>query len=125
MARTKSQVVIECTCFVLVLGGLTAWSQQAGPAKEQATAQEETKTSKWLHGILFREISAYDFYLDAEKQHKLVMRREPVLRYPTPIDTWGELYIWTDRGRPQIVGCVWGSKRPDSTRWIFHEFHSL
>jgi hypothetical protein len=75
--------------------------------KDLAATQTESKTSASLHRILSREMSAYNFYLDAEKQQKLIMRREPVLRYPAPPEgCWGEIYVWTDRGRAAVVGCV-------------------
>ena len=86
----------------------------------------QPRASAWLHGIYFREMSAYDFFLDAEKQKKLVMRREPVLRYPAPPEQcWGEIYVWTDRGRAAVIGCVFGGPGETVNHRIFHEFHSL
>jgi hypothetical protein len=125
MVRIKSRVRIGCACLALLtVGGSTAWSQQKEAAKDPGAVQEESKESAWLHRIFFREISAYEFYLDAEKQHKLVMRREPALRYPAPSEYWGEIYVWTDRGRAAVVGCVFGLNRGGGRR-INHEFHSL
>ena len=66
------------------------------------------------------------FYLDAEKKQELPMRREPALRYPAPPeDYWGEIYVWTDRGIPAVVGGVFEIKGRDHAHQIFHEFHSL
>ncbi len=124
MTHIKS--LIGCAWFALVsFGGSTAWSQQPEPPKGQAAAPELTEESAWLHGVFFREISEYQFYLDAKKRQNLVMRGEPALRFPTPTDFWGEIYLWTDRGRAAVIGSIFEGKRPDGLHLIFHEFHSL
>ncbi len=127
MVRLKSLATVGCAfSALLIIGGSTAWSQEAEPPKAAAAAREESNTSAWLHGIYYREMAAYDFFLDAERQHKLFMRREPVLRYPAPPENcWGEIYVWTERGRPAVVGCVFGGPGETTRHRIFHEFHSL
>ena len=126
MAHVKTLTGIGYAWFALLaFGGPVARSQQADLPKDLPAAQEETKESAWLHGIFSREISEYDFYLDAEKQQKLVLLRKPVLRYPTPVDFWGETYVWTYRGRPAVVGSVFAGKEEKPSYRIFHEFHSL
>lgn len=124
MARRNS--LIGCAWLVVVsLGGSAAWSQQPKPPKGPAAAPGDPKELAWLHGIFFREMSEYQFSLDGEKQQKLVMRREPILQYPTPTNWWGEMYLWTDQGKAAVVGSVFGMKQPNSLRRINHEFHSL
>jgi hypothetical protein len=93
MVRMTLPVAIGCAWFALLtLGGTTAWPQQVASSKDLAAAQTESKISASLHRIFRREMSAYSFYLDAEKQQKLIMRPEPVLRYPAPPeDCWGEI----------------------------------
>lgn len=126
MAQRKLLVGMACACFALLSFGSTAsWPQQAEVAKAKSGAPEESKESKRLHDLFMREISPYEFSISGPKPQKLVMRREPVFRYPNAADWWGEIFVWTDRGRPVVVGSIWGGKRPDATRRIFHEFHSL
>jgi hypothetical protein len=87
--------------------------------------REETKESRWLHEVFSKEMAEYAFHLDAEKHHKLEMLGRPFLRYPSPVDVWGESYLWTDRGRPAVIGTVFtGKERKDKYR-IYHAFHSL
>jgi hypothetical protein len=95
MLRMRPLAGTGCAWFAwLTLGSGPAWSQQEEPANASAAAQEESKASAWLHGVFYREMSAYNFYLDAQKKQKLVMRREPLLRYPAPPEhCWGEIYV--------------------------------
>jgi hypothetical protein len=111
---------------LLTICGLTAWPQEGKPPNAPAPAQAGGEASARLHEIFFREMSAYNFFLDAEKQKKLILRREPVLRYPaSPTDYCGEIYVWTERGRAAVIGCVFAGEAENATYRLFHEFHSL
>ena len=69
MKRKTLLVTIGCAWFTsLTLSGSTAWSQRVEPPKDGAAAQAERKASAWLHDVYFREMSAYEFFFDAEKQ---------------------------------------------------------
>ena len=105
----------------LVLIVLLGASLRGGPPARQ----EETKKSAWLHEIYVREAAEYEFYQDAAKRQKLELRREPVMRWSSDADYHGEVYVWTHRGRPGIVGCIFSGPQGDSARRIMHEFHSL
>src|SRR5262245_57456166 len=106
MAR-RTMLVIGGVSLALLIGfSAPLRSGPQEPAKKPAQEPGETEVSAWLHDIFFRDVSAYEFFLDAERQHKLVLQRKPALRYPTAVDYWGELYVWTDRGRPMIVGAM-------------------
>lgn len=125
MSRRTSLVVGCAALALLIVGGTSVRSGQQQSSKKPVPEPGETEVSAWLHDIFFRDVSAYDFYLDAEKQQKLVLQRKPAMRYPTAVDYWGELYVWTDRGRPMIVGAMWGGPDTKPHYRIFHEFHSL
>ncbi len=85
MIRMTPLVAIGCAwSALLTFGGSNAWPQRVEAPNDRVATQTESKTSASLRRIFSREMSAYNFYLDAEKQQKLVMRREPVLRYPAP-----------------------------------------
>jgi hypothetical protein len=128
MIRRASLVAIGCACLgLLPLVGSDAWSQEQQRPKDPDALRGEAEAGAWLHRLFLREMSAYEFFLDAELQHKLVMRREPVLTYPAkPLDFAGEIYVWTDRGRPAVIGCVFAGQVENTDRFrLFHEFHSL
>ena len=99
----------------------TTTSQGSGALRDEGDA------AAWLHRLFHREMSAYSFFLDAELQHKLAMQPEPVLTFPAKlVDYAGQVYVWTDRGRPAVVGCVFAGQVENTDRFrLFHEFHSL
>jgi hypothetical protein len=50
------------------------------------------------------------------------MRREPVLTFPAKlVDYAGESYVWTDREKPAVVGCVFAGRVEITERLrLFH-----
>jgi hypothetical protein len=127
MNRKLVLVTLGFVCFALLtFCRSTAWGQQSESPKRETDGQDERKAAEWLHGVYLNEMSEYEFYFAANRRKKLVMGREPALRYPSPPEkSWGEVYLWTDRGRPVVVGCVFGGPGEKTTHRIFHEFHSL
>jgi hypothetical protein len=118
MARLNLKPLISMMCAWLVVLGL------GGPAA-QSQQSAETRKSAWLHEVFLREASGYEFSLDDEKQQKLELRREPVMRYSSGGDGHGEAYIWTHQGRPEIIGSIFSLPLDDRRRRVMHEFHSL
>jgi hypothetical protein len=126
MIRSIVRMLVSYVGFALLrLDGSTGIAQQVDASKTRET-DEQKANSEWLHDVYFKEMAAYNFYLDPAHHKKLSMRREPVLRYPAPPEQcWGEIYVWTDRGRAAALGCVFGGPEETDTHRIFHEFHSL
>jgi hypothetical protein len=120
MARINLSVWVVCVYFVSGLGGPVASQQPEtprNPAKNKRTA--------WLHEVYLRDASAYQFFLDDRKRQELKLRSEPVMRWTSDGDYNGEVYVWTHRGAPGIVGCIFSGPRGKDSRAIMHEFHSL
>lgn len=66
----------------------------------------------------------YEFFLDKDKKVPLTFEPKPVLSWAQDDDWSGDVFVWTARGRPQVIGCVLsGPGKPD--RPEFHEFHTL
>ena len=58
---------------------------------------------------------------------KLELQPKPLINYFNPVngaETYGSMFVWTDRGRPEIVGAIW-SRRYGDQRSVIHSFHSL
>jgi hypothetical protein len=61
----------------------------------------------------------------------LTLQAEPILTYSNPVRVYqqhGALFLWTDRGRPLFIGCVWSGADLSSDgayRYLSHEGHSL
>jgi hypothetical protein len=123
--RASLKLPIAMACVWIApggVGGLVAHSEQPEPP----IAGAEAGKMAWLHEVYLREASEYEFFLDAEKSEKLELRREPVMRYTGDFDhSHGEVYVWTYRGRAELVGCIFSQPAGDRQRRIMHEFHSL
>jgi hypothetical protein len=104
---------------------VVAHSQPSDSPQDPRTARSEARKSASLHEVYLREASEYDFYLDAERRHKLELRREPVMRYTSPGDYRGEVYVWTHQGRPAVIGCIFSAPFGSTSRRVMHELQSL
>jgi hypothetical protein len=66
----------------------------------------------------------YEFFLDKDKKVPLTFEPKPVLSWSQDDDWSGDVFVWTWKGRPQVIGCVLsGPGKPD--RPAYHEFHTL
>src|SRR5579863_2111606 len=36
----------------------------------------------------------------------LKLRKEPIMRWTNDGDWSGDVFVWTDRGRPEVIGCI-------------------
>ncbi len=81
---------------------------------------------KWKE--VYREIAQ-----SLEMRHgetRLELRDVPLLHYSNPVRTIGQhgsLFLWTEGGRPAVLGSVWSAvdRQRADVRNITHEFHSL
>jgi hypothetical protein len=61
----------------------------------------------------------------------LALQTDPILTYSNPVRVYqqhGALFLWTDRGRPLFVGCIWSGadlSTDGAFRYLSHEGHSL
>jgi hypothetical protein len=111
------------TILVLLLAGA---SQQAGevPRKDQAAKAKGQKLLE-LHT---NDATSYSIFRDAARTQKLELRREPVYRWTNPTRVGGqvgEVFVWTYRGRPEVVGSIFSHPTGDGQRVMCHELHSL
>jgi len=125
MTRIHWAVGMACAGFAFLGLGTVARSQRADPPENPPARREDAKKLAWLHEVFLRDASEYEFALDAGRRQKLVLRREPVMRWSSEDDYHGEVYVWTHQGRPGVVGCVFSGPSGDQDRAVMHEFHSL
>jgi hypothetical protein len=87
------------------------------------TADEETKglAKAWVQDRQ-REFQEYDLHREAVTPTGLTLEPQSVLNWSNPERgaANGALFLWTDRGRPQIIACAfeWNGQ-------LNHEFQSL
>ena len=48
----------------------------------------------------------YEFFLDADRKVPLAIESKPVFSWSSDNDWSGDVFVWTARGRPQVIGCV-------------------
>jgi hypothetical protein len=66
----------------------------------------------------------YEFFLDKDKKTPLALEPKPVFSWAQDDDWSGDVFVWTLKGRPRVIGCILAG--PGKTeRQSFHEFHSL
>jgi hypothetical protein len=74
------------------------------------------------------DAATYSICRDAARTQKLELRREPVYRWTNPTRVGGqvgEVFVWTYRGRPEVVGSIFSHPTGDGQRVMCHELHSL
>jgi hypothetical protein len=66
----------------------------------------------------------YEFFLDKDRKVPLTLEPKPVFSWSQDDDWSGDVFVWTAKGRPQVIGCILsGPGKPD--RPAYHEFHTL
>jgi hypothetical protein len=112
--------------MTFVIFTLAASSQPAGGVTR---TDDSTKAkSQRLLELHTSDAASYAIYRDAGRTQKLDLRREPVYRWTNPTRVGGqvgEVFVWTYRGRPEVVGSIFSHPSGDGRRVICHELHSL
>jgi hypothetical protein len=92
------------------------------PQAEQALREQTLPSPKEWLAKRQAEFEAYEISLEAEKPRKLVLESRSLLNWSNAergADV-GAVFLWTDRGRPQLIACAFGRDK-----LLRHEFHSL
>src|SRR5262245_28981017 len=92
--------------LVLVAAWLTLGQQGAGNPPPAVDAPP--KTAPQAVERFKAEAEEYDIRLDSRPKDKLVLRKEPLLRWDNPARTGedGALFVWTFEGRPEVIGTI-------------------
>src|SRR5690349_2180307 len=118
----KNMYPVAAILLLPVALGFSAEPEEDAPKKTSDVALRE----KWQK--VYREIAE-----SLEMQHhktKLELYGQPLLYYSNPVrttDQHGTLFLWTEQGRPAVVGSIWSAidRQKPELRNITHEFHSL
>jgi hypothetical protein len=100
-----------------LLPGMAGIVRADPPLDEKALAEEFRALAK-------REASAYTIRLEGSNR-PLTLQPEPVLKWSNPVvgTVFGEVFVWTDEGRPEVVASIYKYYSPRTHR--ANEFHSL
>jgi hypothetical protein len=55
----------------------------------------------------------------------LTLVKEPIMRWTNDGDWSGDVFAWTYRGRPEVIGCILSGPGASDLRYLYHEFHLL
>jgi hypothetical protein len=102
--------------------------QQPPPTGALTDSVAKTKTERLLE-LHTSDAASFVIYRDERRTQKLELRREPIYRWTNPTRVGGqigEVYVWTYRGRPEVVGSIFSHPTDDRLRRVIcHELHSL
>jgi hypothetical protein len=109
--------VLRALVLLTLLSGMTGLVRADPPKDDKALAEQFREFAKG-------EASAYTIRLEGSDR-PLTLRPEPVLKWTNPIagTIFGDVFIWTDQGRPEVVVSIYKFYSPLTHR--SNEFHSL
>jgi hypothetical protein len=119
---------------VVLMVALTVTGQGLGErdARTEVKAKAQAKSSSRADKLLAlhtADAASYAFYRDARRTEPLELRREPIYRWTNPTRVGGqvgEVFVWTYRGRPEVIGSIFSHPADGGTRRVLcHELHSL
>jgi hypothetical protein len=95
------------------------------PSLAQDDRSEKGEFKRWL-GYYQKVAASYDIRLESDNQTRLEVSREPVMSYSHASEgVHGAFFLWTRKGRPELVGSIWSDDVGGGRRNVVHEFHSL
>jgi hypothetical protein len=112
----------------IMLVVLALVSQALGQDNDPKDAAKNAEFQRWLE--YYQDVAnAYDIYLQSDPKTRLKASPKPIMSYSHPAamrGTHGAFFVWTRRGRPEVVGSIWSDQLPGGEmRTVMHEFHSL
>lgn len=113
--------MIRMVLSLLILGSSTFASD------ESATELKQNSKDRLL-ALHLKEAREYSIYRDSENKQKLTLLEDPVYLWTNPLRTQGQsgaVFLWTYRGRPEVLGTFFSHPGMENQRWVHHELHSL
>jgi hypothetical protein len=111
---------------VLIIGVLAALTSPVFAQVATPNEQSDKERAELTLKIATEKAAAFDFYLGSDRTKKLTLHPRSVLRWSNPVSTalYGEVFLWTADGRPEIIASIHKFFQPDR-RHMTGEFHSL
>lgn len=121
MLPPSRKIIMNIACAAILVTLLTVPASRAG-SEEQVDRERAEETLKLAH----EKAAEFDFYLGDDRQKKLILHPRSVLRWSNPVSTalYGEVFIWTAEGRPEIIVSMHKFFQP-TRQHMTGEFHSL
>ena len=107
-------------CAVLVVACVAA--------ADEPPSGSEVDAAKKFRAYAKEAAAGYEARVENEQGQKLALAAEPILRWTNPLggrQAHGEVFLWTDRGRPAAVLSMYEYTGADGKVHEHHEFCSL
>ncbi len=114
-------------CWLLVSGFFT--SGMAAGQDAPKPAERENQKKRWM-AVYSEEAAKYQMLRHGDDVEELELVTKPILTFTNPVrerDTHGAAFVWTNDGRPEVLGAIWSVITPEDAtkRHLSHELHSL
>jgi hypothetical protein len=110
-------------CLTLALASAGQDDKGTPPHSKDSRSRGER-----LLTIHTEDAASYSIYRDAARTQKLELKREPIYRWSNPTRVGGQegdVFLWTYRGRPEVVASIFSHPHEKDQRCVCHELHSL
>lgn len=132
----RDQFVLQAASLIgnglrlLVIGiscaSLAALSAEDGDEDDKPIS-ERSELRAWVD--VYSEVAGrHKFRLAETPETALELHPKPLQVYSHPsglAGTHGAFYVWTNNGRPEVVGSIWSYEAAGNRRTLVHEFDSL
>src|SRR6185436_20530303 len=115
------QCVPSATAYGLAILLAVSWAV----ARWAAPSSADEGPADDFRQVYRQDAEKYAFHRDEERRHELTLHPQPVMRWSNDDDWSGEVFVWTDAGRPGVIGCILSGPSGEENRNVFHEFHLL
>lgn len=111
------------TASSFVLFAALATASQFGATEADAKPEDPVRSREAAQRILALA-NQYEFFADAERRTRFELQSKPVLVYSNPVrgEVFGNIFVWTHRGRPEVIGAVFDYR---TEQRVDSEFHLL
>src|SRR5579872_2361398 len=118
---SRASAVLVGSALLLFAAGPLWRAAAADDDKDSLSTQESEETSRLIRA----ELPNWKLWSGADREHELTVHPKAVLRWSNPGvgSVYGDVYLWTHKGRPEAVMSFYKWWKPD---WGFTaEMHSL
>lgn len=88
-------------------------------------ATDEAEAKRVLFPYYGQVAAGYAFALDEKHEQRLELQKQPVLTWTNAQNYMGAVFIWTYKGRPELIGCIGSHQYKPGRSNVFRELHSL
>src|SRR5437764_1302725 len=94
-------------------------------AQPPADTEQGTGSLESVRAEYKSDASKYEFFADDAHEQPLELGPKPIMRWSSLKDYSGDVFVWTHRGVPAVIGCMLSGPNGAKGRNMSHEFHLL